>query len=344
MKKILFIVLLLTVNISCSQTTKKEKYMYDINNFIPEEAKGVTTNNYADKLYDAIKNYHYTSSHLRPAYYFKIHKEGALVRIYVNDVNIYDDYELSNTITPVRISNILQSGKQEFKVKLFPVGHLRNQDLGKENTLPETIFRKGAKVDIEIIEVDKNSSGGFEDEKVIKKMSSPDISGQKEGVFSFSFDAEVPYTFEAWAKGQDLRTLDQELVRKKAVEFYEMVGEIFEEQNLDAWLKLNFQSDVRFLTENYGNNISYLRDILQEYKQDMTDDGAYTKMTIKNFKLEYMGNGKLLRLINKKQEIFLRGGGALLLKYGEDGIYAPAITLYLPQGRDLETQGFMMWP
>ena len=39
----------------------------------------------------------------------------------------------------------------------------------------------------------------------------------------------------------------------------------------------------------------------------------------------------------------LNNGGALFLKYGEGGIFVPPITLYLPEGRNLATQGFMMW-
>ena len=38
-----------------------------------------------------------------------------------------------------------------------------------------------------------------------------------------------------------------------------------------------------------------------------------------------------------------RGKGALILKYGKTGEYFPGITLFLPEGRDLATHGFMMW-
>lgn len=55
-----------------------------------------------------------------------------------------------------------------------------------------------------------------------------------------------------------------------------------------------------------------------------------------------MGNGKLLCLVSNSKDANLIGGGALILKY-DNGTYQPGITLYLPEGRDLATQGFMMW-
>ncbi|MDR2238785.1 MAG: hypothetical protein LBE92_21940 [Chryseobacterium sp.] len=67
------------------------------------------------------------------------------------------------------------------------------------------------------------------------------------------------------------------------------------------------------------------------------------RKSLQNFELEYMGNDKLLRLITNNQHPKLRGGGALLLKYGNDAMYQPGITLFLPEGRDLATQSFMMW-
>lgn len=56
-----------------------------------------------------------------------------------------------------------------------------------------------------------------------------------------------------------------------------------------------------------------------------------------------MGNGKLLRLNQTSLDNLYRGKGALLLKYGTKGKFFTGITLYLPEGRDLATQSFMMW-
>lgn len=162
------------------------------------------------------------------------------------------------------------------------------------------------------------------------------MEGKNYYEFSFTFNAKVPYEFDGWTKGQDLTKLDQELVRKKALEFYKMVGEIYENKDLNSRLNLDYPSTVRIRDKQS------IEETLTEYRDDLTKYD-FTIEPFKDFKMEYMGNNKLLRLITNSQDPDLRNGGALFLKYGEDGISVPDITLFLPEGRDLATQGFMMW-
>ena len=54
-------------------------------------------------------------------------------------------------------------------------------------------------------------------------------------------------------KGQDLTKLDQNLLRKKALDFYHMVGEIHINEDLNSWLKLCYPSNVRNMSFIYAN-------------------------------------------------------------------------------------------
>ena len=83
-------------------------------------------------------------------------------------------------------------------------------------------------------------------------------------------------------------------------------------------------------------------DLLTEDYIKKTTTRDYKVSPLSNYKLQYMGGGKLLRLSQTSLEKRYRGKGALCLEYDE-GYYFPGITLYLPEGRDLATQGFMMW-
>ncbi|KFC20427.1 hypothetical protein [Chryseobacterium sp. FH1] len=309
---------------------------YNINGYVHEESKNITADNYAEKINLQINHYNN-----EPIYYFRINKQNCLIRTYVNNINLYDDYELSNVITPIEIGNILKSGQQTVMVKMYPVGNLINEDLGLENELPATELSDKAKVDIDIVVMDNKSKKQFADERVIVTQVSPkEAAGKEYYEFSFTFNAEVPYKFEGWTKGKDLRKLDQDLVRKKAIEFYQMCGKIFEKNDVDAWLKLSYLSDMRIMSSSFVDK-QYLDELVEEYNVDLKRD--YNIQQLDNFVLEYMGNGKLLRLITDNQHPKLKGGGALLLNYGKGGVYQPGITLYLPEGRDLATQGFMMW-
>lgn len=344
MKKLFLIIIANTCLLSCAQkkennqptTINNSKNMYDINQYIFPEAKDITETNFVTKISSQIKHYD-----KEPIYYVRINKQNCLIEVYINDVFNNSDYELSNVITPIGIYPVLKSGSQKVTVKMYPVGDLINKDLGLENQLPATKLSDKAKVDISVVMMDNKSKKSFDDEKIITTQVSPkEAAGKEFYEFSFTFNAEVPYEFEGWTKGQDLRKLDQDLVRKKALEFYKMIGQIHVNNDINAELKLVYPSTTRIQQVLYKDN--NIKNILEEYRGYVIDN--YKQLPITKYKMDYMGDGKLLCLITDSLDPKLRGGGALMLEYGEDkSIYQPGITLYLPEGRDLATQGFMMW-
>ena len=339
-RKIVLIFCLGFIFLGCSQKEKtkvahKITNIFDINQYIFPEAKDITAENFVEKVFACIKHYH-----KEPIYYFRINKQNCLIEVYINDINNYGDFELSNTITPTKIGHILKSGKQEIKVKMYPVGNLINEDLGKENAPPAITLSNNAEVEIEVIMMDNKSKKGLDSERSIKKIvSTKEAAGKEYYEFSFTFDAEVPYEFEGWNKGQNLQNLDQDLVQKKAIEFYQMVGEIYVNNDLNAILKLEYPFTYR-IKQVFFRNKNSINGILKEYEEDINE--KYEPAPINNFKLDYMGNGKLLSLLTNNKDANLIGGGALILNF-ENGVFQPGITLYLPEGRDLATQGFMMW-
>jgi hypothetical protein len=341
MRKSLLIFCLGFFSLGCSQKEKtamdnKPQKTYNINDFIFPEAKDITENNYVEKLNSQIKHYQN-----EPIYYFRINKQNCLVEVYINDVITYDDYELSNVITPTEIGNILKSGQQTVTVKMYPLGNLLNEDLGLENQPPATKLSNKAQVDISVVLMDNKSKQQFADERVItSQKSSKDAAGKEYYEFSFTFNAEVPYEFEGWTKGQDLRKLDQQLVRKKALEFYEMVGQIYVNQDLSVLLKIEYPFVCRAKQSFYRKRENIEKN-LEEYSN--IKNFEFKINTIKNYKMEFMGNGKVLLLTTNSLEPEFRGGGALMLNYREGNIFQPGIPLFLPEGRDLATQGFMMW-
>lgn len=340
MKKLICFFSILTSLICCEKKNtnklEKNKMMYDINKYIFPEAKDVTTSNFVEKLNSQIK--HYDSE---PIYYFRLNKQNCLVELYINDVSIFDDYEISNYITPIEIGHILKSGSQKVTVKMYPIGNLNNESWGKTDAKPTTHLTEDSQVAISIISIDEKGNKGLDDEKLITKQMSPkDATGKEVYEFSFTFDAVVPYEFEGWNKGQDLRKLNQNLVRNKALEFYKMVGEIHMNKDVNSWLKLNYPSDIRIKSAFFRDKQN-LQETLTEY-ENIFKGVDFTVNPIKDYKMDYMANGKLLMLITNNMKSEYRGGGALYLAHS-GGFYLPSITLFLPEGRDLATQGFMMW-
>ena len=341
-RKIVLIFCIGFFSLGCSHKEKtgmehKITNTFDINQYIFPEAKDITAENFVENLKSEIKHYNY-----EPIFYFRTNKTNCLIEIYVNGVREFKDYKLSNFITPIAFGSILKSGNQKVTVKMYPVGNLNNESWGKENKETMTKLAEDSSVEISVVKIDEKSSKGFDDEKLITKQVSPkDIAGKDMYEFSFTFDAQVPYEFEGWTKGQDLRKLDQELVRKKAVEFYVLLGEIHLNKNLDARLKLDYPSTVRIKSSYFANKENLVK-TLATYKENITGYD-YRMEPIEDFKTVFMGDGKLLRLNQRSLDDRYRGKGALILKYGKTGEYFPGITLFLPEGRDLATQGFMMW-
>ncbi|WP_282631115.1 hypothetical protein [Empedobacter sedimenti] len=342
MKQTILITALLISALSCSQKKTeqpktKTQPMTNIDQYIAHEAKNITAANYVEKLNAQIK--HYPEE---PIYYFRINKQNCLVEVYINDIKNYTDFKLGNYITPTEVGHILKSGPQTITVKMYPVGNLLNESWGKTDAKPMAELTENSEVSIEIVRIDEKSKKGLNDEiSIIKKISPKEVTGKETFEFSFTFDAKVPYEYEGWTKGQDISKLDQELVRKKAVEFYEMIGKLYVNKELDNVLKLDYPADIRIKGTYYVNKLN-LQETLEEYTDDVKGYN-YKMEPIQNYKMEYMGNKKLLRLVTNSLDIDLRGGGALWLSYDDDGFFAPGITLYLPEGRDLATQGFMMW-
>lgn len=343
MKKIFLTIILGISLFACSQENKhsntsiiKTETKMNFDQYIPTEAKNITEANFVEKVSSQIKQYD-----KEPIYYFRINKQNCLIEVSINDVKDYDDYELSNVLTPIKIGHILKTGLQTVTVKMFPVGDLINKDLGLENQAPATKLSDKAKVDISVVMMDNKSKKSLDDEKVITTQASPkDIAGKQHYEFSFTFNADVPYEFEGWTKGQDLRKLDKELVEKKALEFYKMIGAVYNTKDIATMLKLEYLFTCR-VKQSFYRNKADIEGTLEQYVKDVKNSGYKMKIS-ENYTVNYQGNGKLLRLTNNSLDPDYRGGGALCLE-NDEGYYYPGITLYLPEGRDLATQGFLMW-
>ena len=158
MKAVLIAFLSCISLVSCSQektqnTNRENKINMNINQYISSESKTITKKNYAEKVFENIK--HYKSE---PIYYFRTNKQNCLIEIYVNDVQMYKDYEISNLITPFEINQILKSGTQKVTIKMYPVGNLNNESWGKDTQAPMTELSGNSSVEISVVRIDEKSN------------------------------------------------------------------------------------------------------------------------------------------------------------------------------------------
>lgn len=153
MKKFYFLFLGIAF-LACSQEkkveTKKQEISYDINKYIFPETKNITEKNFVEKINTQIK--HFDSE---PIYYFRINKQNCIIEVKVNDVFSFDDFEISNLITPIEINQILKSGKQKVTIKMYPVGNLNNESWGRENDAPAISLTEDSNVTISVVKIDE---------------------------------------------------------------------------------------------------------------------------------------------------------------------------------------------
>ncbi|MCG8734660.1 hypothetical protein [Tenacibaculum finnmarkense] len=343
-----FILLCVTLSLSACAQKKNQKQkpkMYNIENYLEEGSKNITVDNFVTKIIENKKSYD-----SEPLYYLRINKQMCLIEVFVNGVLILQDNELSNYVTPHEINySIFKSGEQTVTIKMYPVENLINESFGREGT-PITELQDNSSVAIKVVKIDNRSNKGFEDEALVTTHQSPTNSngafiatGKPYYEYSFTFNAKVPYEFEGSAKGQDLRKLNQDLVTKKALEFYKMSQQIIVNKDLESWLKLNYFFNKRTQAASYSTEKDF-NELLEEYKEELSRN--YTAIPIKEYKLEFRGEGKLVVLKHTSTDPFYKRELALVLKYtDEDGdlsSYFPGVVLYLPEGRSLE-EGLMMW-
>jgi hypothetical protein len=300
--------------------------------------------NFEQKLLANVK--HYANE---PMYYMRINKSNCVLEILVNDYEIHRDYELSNYATPIEINHgILKSGEQKLTYRLYPVGNLIKEEYGEGDSV--TTLTDNTALSISIIKMDNKGQQKLEDEVVVMKHASLTdangrfiASGKPYYEFTFSFNAEVPYVHEGWSKGQDLTKIDQEVLEQKAVEFYKAYAKVYENKDANLLTKLFFGEEKRNASSLYKKQ-SDINQLWKEYLSDLNEKDMKIR-PIENYKMVYLGNGRIVFLLLNSLEFPYRGGGALRVhstdKDGDEVVYMPRIYLHLPEGKKIEDGLYM---
>jgi len=326
----------------CSQE-KKEINKNAMNTKYPK----INSNNIEQKLFESVQNYP-----TEPMYYMRLAKSNCVIEVLVNDFPIYKSYELSNLATPWEINHaILKNGEQKLTYRLYPIGNLiaetyDSYENGKaivEKTI--TTLTDLTAVSINIIKMDKKKGQKLEDEEVVMEHSSATkegkfiASGKPYYEYTFTFNAQVPYENEGWSKGQDLRKLDPKLLEKKAVEFYQEYGKLFEKKDKSLLASLNFGHEKRNAIAYYKNQKD-IKELWDEYLYGLKINNVKV-LPIENYSMVFFGDGKIVFLLLNSLKESYRGGGALIID-SDEAIDMPGIYLYLPEGKRLEDGLYMI--
>ncbi|WP_438711100.1 hypothetical protein ACSTS3_21530 [Aquimarina muelleri] len=218
--KLLTLVIFVLVFSSCLAQDKKGN-IYTIP--IPKESNDITADNFVEKVVSQIKHYD-----KEPMYFIRPLQNNCVYELLVNDFPVYKDYGIEKLSTPIEINDvILKSGPQTVTVRLYPLGDALKNAYGEEETVTTLLPKTEMKVSVVKYEA-FNISQDLDDEIVVKEHNSPTKEGTNEFIgaglpyyeYTFTFNAEVPYSNEGWSNGEDLTRFDKEELEKQVLKYY----------------------------------------------------------------------------------------------------------------------------
>ena len=299
----------------------------------------ITSSNIVEKVNEQIKQYT-----KEPIYQVYVKNSLCTYDLLVNDYPIGKISDYAQQATPYDINTaILKSGKQKITLRLYPAPaeYSRSGDTFSPNT--------SCKLEIEYVnKKDPNYNAIAVNEfKLPTKirmagehndMAIPEFegAGKKYYEITYEFDATVPYENEGWSKGQDLTKLDQKLLEKKTVEFYNYYKNIYSSNKADELAKNEYGSMKRDAISQYQDK-KEISKIWDEYLFNLKTVKKW--YSLEKYKKVFYGNGKIIKLEQANDESLYRGESALYYDSVENGdTYGNSLGLYLylPEGKKLE--------
>lgn len=326
MKNTILILTALLIFPSCKQN----------NNPNNTKMSNLTSKNYVETMLNNIKHANY-----EPMYYLTFSQNSCFSEILVNDIPINKNFSEESSGKTLPINNyIFKSGIQKVTFRLYPAGKFGTADF--------STLVSDTEMNIEITESDNNKKQQ-EGKKTMSyttpltttinqygnPMSEFEATGKKYYEASFTFNAIVPYEFESYSKGQDLRKYDPNTLDKKVVAFYKNQWEIINSKKADDLFSF-LELKEKEISQSLFYNRTDLEETLEAYLEPFTLD-SYKLEPLENYKLKFYGDGKIVCLELISLDSRLRGESALWGKYKEDGGTMATFRnyyLYIPEGKN----------
>lgn len=260
--------------------------------------KGTMKKRPIERLYASLDSLKYSSM---PQYFIEGYQSGCFYEIYVNGILTFKHYEnvgLSNHAVPIN-DVILKSGTQKVTVKLFPLGKIGDKEY--------TTLEDNARFRLKIFKRDKATPWEGLDYDVVKEYFAPTTTGKDTGSFkhtgvpmyeeTFTFEAEVPYELTGWSESQVLSEIDQDVLEKEILAFYDNYANIINNQNEEEWVQLVRNKELEYIKAVYYND-SKTEEIQGRIKEFILpfDSKFKERFPLDEYEIVFGGNGKVVTL------------------------------------------------
>lgn len=328
MKKIILNTLILISLSACSQ--KKETMI--------NQNQNITADNILAEIEKQVK--HYPNEKI---YAFSFSKAFCYIDIFVNDIQIYDNFNDAPPMNSAFEINpiIFKRGKQHISYRIYPIG--KSEDYEKEyNTLVDE-----TKLQLELNSYDLKNEDANDiiymkydapqiEEKITENYSKFKFVGTGKKYYEGSFDinVDVPYELNSpFENAQDLRKMDKKELEAKLLKEYNKIRNIYQNKEKDNIAKLMYDKLRNQLISEYASPEKVKK--AWEEMNEIIFKSDIEMLPIEKYEMRFFGNGKLVALYADSSNPDIRGGNALVchLKSGfGKGFIELKHFFYIPQG------------
>ncbi len=305
MKKIIVLLTLFTLQ-NCSQ--KKESMI--------TQNPNINKKNIIEEINKEIKEYPSEKMFIISYGNFNCYFE-----VFVNDIPCYKDFRDSKATSAFDINQyIFKNGTQKVTYKMYPA----NDDNPDAEKFVESTYLK-----LKVESFDKKNKDA--DDFIYQDYKTPEVDGIDQygddaKIFaatgknyyegSFTFEAEVPYQLEGFDNMQDLRKLDAKVLENKLLDKYQEVWEVYQNKQYDDIARIFYNKIKAEYISTYETKEGVEKNwntFIEPFKND-----TFEMQPLKDYKLMFFGNGKLVALIQTSLDKRNRGSQALWAKLKED--------------------------
>lgn len=262
-----------------------------------------------------------------PIYQVRIHSSYTYT-ILINGIPIANKLPYLNQYIAGINPCIPASGEQQIEIRIYPrfndmetQKEFLEKDIEFELTIEKTAWKDGNLIEPEIV--------------YSYRLADADYSNETSIVHSDKFMADVPYALIDWRKGKTFSHNDSASIKPKALQVYHELIADYENQHgkdfnnaIGKGLYNLYQSSY-FSKEEALDHLNHSISFINKKKRDLEE--------IENYRLEILGNGKLLSL--KRTDGFNREEGVLrrhYIKNRKETAHIYDVLLYAPENGRLE--------
>jgi len=236
-------------------------------------------------IYKDVKTYNYN-----PIYQVRDEKFNCPMELYINDVLVFYLGSSGKSAGEQNIDipqYILKSGKQNIRVKIFPL-------LDKNKNF-ENFVSKDAQLTLRIVHGEYEDMKNWKNFKEVFHMKLPKVTIDVPYIeLKGEFEAVVPYELAGWSNGVDLSKEDSKKLEEEVLGRLKEIASLYETKDIEGLAREHYKRVKEVDQSMYNNtkeNSAKWEKLIQEYLDEST------KTELLEGRMKIMGEGKIVTVL-----------------------------------------------